>query len=71
MNYWLSIKTMISEGIVEIKCQVVSKIFPIPYVLNDLLQITKLTASGSNTETNTSMNQFTMMSLVVMLAMIP
>ncbi len=29
MNYWLSIKTMISEGIVEIKCQVVSKIFPI------------------------------------------
>ena len=27
MNYWLSIKTMISEGIVEIKCQVVWKIF--------------------------------------------
>jgi len=29
MNYWLSTKTMISKGTVEIKRQVVSKIFPI------------------------------------------
>ncbi len=29
MNYWLSPKTIISKGIVEIKRQVVWKIFPI------------------------------------------
>jgi len=39
MNYWLSIKTMISKGIVEIKCQVVSKIFPIILTLICLIKL--------------------------------
>jgi hypothetical protein len=39
MNYWLSIKTMISKDIVEIKCQVVSKIFPVILTLICLIKL--------------------------------
>lgn len=39
MNYWLSPKTIISKGIVEIKRQVVSKIFPIILTLICLIKL--------------------------------
>ena len=39
MSYWLSTKTMISKGTVEIKRQVVSKIFPIILTLICLIKL--------------------------------